>query len=192
MENKILQKLSKRGPTDFMVLRPDFPYTSEFPASYKNLLKLNLIEEKRVDNDTIVQLTLDGVEAAHKGINKWAENKVFDEIKKRKFVLTKDMSDVELNALRCLEDNEKVYEVEKRRYRVVPGKSSNQNIKTDSNESTKRVKSNNKIQTFKKNGGLLIKVLAWVFMAIIAILTILEPEYHYVSNIWKEIILHFN
>lgn len=105
MENKILQKLSKRGPIDFMILRSDLPFTSEFSASYDNLLKLNLIEEKRVNKDTIIQLTLEGVEASHKGINKWAENKVLDEIINREFILTKETSDIELNALRNLEDN---------------------------------------------------------------------------------------
>lgn len=187
MENKILQRLSKRGPTDFMVLRPDFPFKSEFSASYKNLLKLKLIEEKRVDKDTIVQLTLDGTEASHKGIDKWAENKVFDEIKKREFVLNKDTSNLELNALRYLEDEGEVYKVEKRKYRVVPRKRLNQNIDTASNSE----KSKEKIKNTKKNGILLIRVLAWVFMAVIAVLAILEPEYHYVSDFLREIISTF-
>ena len=191
MENKILQRLSKRGPTDFMILRPDLPYTSEFPGSYKNLLKLKLIEEKQVDKNTIVQLTLDGVEASHKGIDKWVQNKVFEEIKKREFVLTKDTSEMELKALRYLEDNKEVYEIEKRKYRVFPGKNSSKIINNPSNQAKTGKNSNNKIKNAKKNGGLVIKVLAWIFMAIITILAILEPEYHYISNLWREIISIF-
>lgn len=68
MESKILQKLKRNGPTDFMILRSDFPYTHEFVVSYNNLLKLELIKEKQVNTNTIIQLTLEGVEASHNGI----------------------------------------------------------------------------------------------------------------------------
>lgn len=65
--------------------------------------------------------------------DKWAENKILDAIKKREFILSKDTSEIELNALRSLENNEKVYELEKGEYRVVPGKTPNKTINTAAN-----------------------------------------------------------
>lgn len=191
MENKILRKLSKKGPTDFMILRAELPFTSEVPSSYNNLLKLNLIEEKRSEKDIIIQLTLEGVEASHKGIEKWAENKLLEEIKKREFFLTKETTEVELKALRNLEDNGEVYEVEKSKYKVVPGKSLYRNSNLGVNRLTKIENSGTKQRKAKKNGEVLIKVLAWLVMAIIGILAILEPEYQYVTDLWREITAHF-
>jgi hypothetical protein len=192
MEKQILQTLSKLGQTDFTILRADFPFTNQFGSSYKNLLALSLIEEKRDLNNTLISLTSEGIEATYRGLEKWVENMVLDEIKNKKFILTKDTTNIELRALRNLEDDDKIYEAEERKYKVVPSINRNE----IDNSFRKRTKDNlvqqNQSKKIKRrfniNWKIIITVIARFIMTVIAILAILEVDYHYVSNTWKRII----
>ena len=191
MEKQILERLSKRGSTDFMIFRTDFPMTGEFKPAFENLKRLDLIENELENNKTLVTLTLDGIDATKNGLDKWVKEKVYTEIKNREFILTKSTTDLEINALRDLEDDGFVYEYDKRKYKVSPNKTLDFKSKKE-----KTSLPGNKIQKQKKtklriNWDKIFQFLGWFIGILIALLAIIEYKFHYVSSFWEWIIEQF-
>ena len=192
MEKQILEKLLKRGRTDFMIFRGDFPITGDFKPAYENLLKLDLIANERETDKTLITLTPDGIDANKKGLERWVNEKVYSEIKNREFVLTKETTSLEINALRDLEDNGYVYEYDKRKYKITPNKPLNFNNKEidkkypkfEKNEESKDVK---RIPI----GNKIIQFLGWFIPIIIGLLAIIEYKFNYVTTFWEWIIGNF-
>ena len=183
MEELILKKLLKRGKADFMSLRYDLPITTDFKPAFENLQKLKLILSEKQNNETIYFLSQDGIDANIKGLEKWAEEKVYNEIKERCFGLTKDTSSIEIKALRNLEDEGFIYEVEKRKYKVVPQRKFN--LKTDKITTPEKKSSNNRK---KSRWSLILKYLGWWIILLLTFLAIIEYKFHYVANGWEWII----
>ncbi|NLP59329.1 hypothetical protein [Lutibacter sp. B1] len=187
MEELILKKLLKRGKADFMSLRYDLPITTEFKPAFENLQKLKLIEFEKQNNEMIYFLSQDGIDASIKGLDRWAKEKVYNEIKERCFGLTKDTSSIEIKALRDLEDEGFIYESEKRKYKVVPQRKLN--INNNKDNSIEKKTSNNRKKGFL---SMIFKNIGWWIILIITILGIIEYRFHYIANGWEWILNNIN
>lgn len=189
MEKLILKRLLKRGKTDFLTLRYDFPITPEFAPAFENLEKLELIESEKKNNETLISLTPKGIDANIKGLEKWAEKKVYSEIKDNCFGLTKDTSSIEINALRNLEGKGFILEVENSKYKVNPQKkliSKKINLTTSDKRSVPYSTSPKKRK--KTNWKMILKPFLWLITLIISVLAIIENKYHYVTSAWEWIL----
>ena len=187
MEELILKKLLKRGKADFMSLRYDLPITTDFKPAFEKLQELKLIESEEQNKETIYFLSQDGIDANIKGLDNWAQEKVYTEIKDRCFGLTKDTTSIEIKALRNLEDEGFIYEVEKRKYKVVPQKKFS--LKTDKVIPPEKKTSNNGKKSW---WSLILKYISWWIILIITFFGIIEYKYHYLANGWEWIINKIN
>jgi len=182
MEELILNKLSKKGKADFTSLRYDLPITTDFKPAFENLQKLKLVLSEKQNNETIYFLSQDGIDANIKGLEKWAEEKIYNKTNERSFILTKCISSIEIKALRSLENKGLIYEVEKGKYKIVPNKKFN--LTPSKNTTSKKILNNKKEKFYK----LITKHIAWWILFLFSFLAIIEYRFHYVANGWEYII----
>lgn len=176
MEQKILDKLHDSGKTDFMIFRNYFPFTPNFRIAYNNLKTLKLIEENRYSDITFINVSDDGAEAAFKGLDVWVKNKVYGDVKRGEFILTKQTTRLEVNALKELENAGDIKEYQKRKYKIVFNQSRNKKPKAKRFVGGKVVKIHEpKFETRLKNffnnnyvSGIIIGVIGGLIILIIS------------------------
>lgn len=186
MEERILKRLLKRGNTDFMSLRYDFPMITEFGPAFENLEKLKLIESIEKNNITLISLTDNGIMANIKGLEKWAEEKVYSDIKNRCFTLTKNTSSIEIKALRNLEDEGYIYEAEKRKYKINPqNKLIIQKFNSTALENKAVINTTNSWKINKIKWKSILNTFGWWIMLLLAFLGIIEYKFNYLASAWE-------
>lgn len=182
METQILKHLINRGRTDFMELRGLLPIDTNFKPAYSNLLRLKLIKENEDHGNNDVSVTEGGIQANLEGLDIWVKIKVLDEIKKGEFVMTKDLTKLEVDTARELEQEGFIYQSGRFRFKISPSSaghiSSNKNL-------TSKEPSKQKPSPQVRD---ILSVVGWVVTVFIALLAILEYEFGYVAQVWSWII----
>ena len=177
LEEKILNRLSKKIKVDFLTFRSKFPLTTEFKDSYDNLIDLDLIET----NGDYIQLSLKGIKANQKGLDIWTKEKVYSDIKNMNFWITKDLQRLELLTLRNLENEEYVYDSGNGKYKIIP--------KNDYLKDNISKKKKNKLPKFPNINfkSILLFIVGAITLAL-AFFSPLENKYHYINSIWEWIL----
>lgn len=182
MEAQIIQHLISRGRTDFMELRALFPIDTNFKPAYTNLLRLKLITENVNRGNNGVSATEGGIQANLEGLETWIKIKLLDEIKKGEFVLTKELTKLEMDAARELEQEGLIYQSERFRFKISPYSENHKSInKNPSN--TVFIKQNPSTQWRDVLG-----VVGWIVTIFVGLLGILEYKFGYVAQVWEWII----